>query len=60
MKLKITDIERIARFKCEEKGCPNKAEGIFKNKWICKECSRRLNPKHKDNVHYVNYIPYRR
>jgi len=59
MKLKLTDREKIAKRKCETKGCPNKAVAIFKTKFLCKECHSRLNPKKNDRkFKYVNYVQY--
>ena len=61
MKLKLTDREKISRFKCQIKGCPNKAAAVFKTKYLCKECDKRLNPKPSDRrCYYVNYIHERR
>ncbi len=57
----LTDIERISRFKCQTKGCPNKASAIFKTKPLCKECKSRIHPTAIDKrCYYVNYIHERR
>lgn len=61
MKLKITDLERLAKFKCQRKDCPNKASAIFENKYICQECDRKINPKPNDRrVHCIRYLPQKR
>ena len=53
----LTNREKISRFKCQTKGCPNKAAGIFKKKFLCKECYSRENPVSSDRkVKYINYI----
>ena len=57
MKLKLTDNQRINRRRCEEKGCPNKATAIFKTKYLCEECNKRVNPKPNDRkFKYINSI----
>ncbi len=48
MNQKIKDIEKIQRKKCHIEGCPNKAQAIFKTKYLCKKCSSKLNPKKND------------
>lgn len=54
MKLSLTDKEKIARRRCETKGCPNKAAALFERKYLCKECNIRINPKPKDKrLYYV-------
>ncbi|KKN59056.1 hypothetical protein LCGC14_0546110 [marine sediment metagenome] len=59
MNPRLTDIQKISRRRCQTKGCPNKAIGIFKKKFLCKECYLRANPTSKDRkFKYVNYIPY--
>lgn len=61
MKLKLTDKERLAKFKCQTKDCPNKAGALFKTRYLCERCNRRINPKPSDRrCYYVNYIPQRR
>ena len=32
------EIEQIQRRKCQEKGCPNKAESIYRTKFYCGKC----------------------
>ncbi len=59
MKLKITDKEKIAKRKCQTKGCLNKASAIFKTKFLCKECNIKVNPKKIDRkFKYVNYLQH--
>ncbi len=44
----ISDSQEISKKNCNTKDCPSKAEGIFKKKFLCKECSSRINPKASD------------
>lgn len=56
MKLKNTDINRISKRKCQTKGCPNKASGILKKKFKCRECYRKEHPTKIDRrLYYINY-----
>ena len=43
MTLPLTDFQKINRRKCQTKGCPNKATGISKKKFLCKECKKKKN-----------------
>lgn len=45
MKLKLTDIERIKKHKCETKGCDSKARCIFNQEYFCEDCFDRKCPK---------------
>lgn len=61
MKPRLTDIKKIARRKCEMKGCPNKAEGMSGTKYYCKDCNVRKNPSRKyRDLKYIGYIIYPR
>lgn len=44
----VSDFQKISKRKCQIKKCQNKAAAIFKKKFLCKECSSRINPKSSD------------
>ncbi len=35
MKLRTTDMEKIRRMRCEEKGCKNDSYGIYHSEYLC-------------------------
>ncbi len=57
MKPRLSDRQRIAKKKCQSRGCSDKAVGIFKNKFLCRRCYSKVKPTAIDRRLY-NTIKY--